>query len=390
MSATDSRVYIDLHVIQTVPPSCVNRDDTGSPKTAVYGGVRRARVSSQAWKSAMRKVFQEHLDESKLGTRTKRIVEMVAEKIRRRDASVSDADAAERAERIINAAGVQTKDGEAKALFFLSDFQADNLAALALSLDIPAAAPDADAKEGKKSAKKNKVDIPADVKKTLKDALIKGHGVDIALFGRMVADDPSLNADASSQVAHAISTHRVENEFDYYTARDDRAQDDNPGADMIGTVEFNSSTLYRYATVAAHELFVQLSSDPAALAEAVREFIRAFALSMPTGKQNSFANRSIPTALMATLRVDRPVNLADAFEKPIHSSESGGYAQRSVKQLARHAESAYAAFVAAPEKTWLVGSDWDEFAGEAVTLDGLLADVEREMTARFPSEGRAS
>lgn len=390
MSATASRVYLDIHVIQTVPPSCVNRDDTGSPKTAVYGGVRRARVSSQAWKSAMRKIFQEHFDESKLGMRTKRIIDMVAEKIRKRDASISETDAADRAEKIINAAGVQTKDGAAKALFFLSDFQADNLADLALSLDFPAAPQDADAKDGKKNAKKAKADIPPEIKKSLKEALNKGHGVDIALFGRMVADDPSLNADASSQVAHAISTHRVENEFDYYTARDDRAQDDNPGADMIGTIEFNSSTLYRYATVAAHELFVQLSRDPAALGEAVREFIRAFALSMPTGKQNSFANRSIPVALMATLRIDRPVNLADAFEKPIQPSESGGFALRSVKQLARHAESAYATFVSAPEKTWLVGTEWDGLSGESVTLDALLADVEREMNARFPSEGGIS
>ena len=380
-------LYLDFHVIQTVPPSCVNRDDTGSPKTAVYGGARRARVSSQCWKSAMRKMFGEHLDEKKLGVRTKRIVDMVAEKIQARDASLATDKTRELAERIINAAGIQTKDGAAKALFFMSDFQADNLADLAVKLGPGAQGGFLQAEgdavvEDKKGKKGKKADIPEEIKKSLKDALNKGHGIDVVLFGRMVADDPSLNADASAQVAHAISTHKVENEFDYYTARDDRAPDDNPGADMIGTVEFNSATLYRYATLAVHELFGQLARDSAALAETAREFARAFILSMPTGKQNTFANRTTPSAAMVALRTDRPVNLADAFEEPIRMDGDGGFARLSVARLVGHAARVYKDFDCAPRKTWVVGGDWAGLENlEAVSLNGLLKALEDEMRA---------
>lgn len=82
--AVNNRLYVDFHILQTVPPSCVNRDDTGSPKTAVYGGTVRARVSSQAWKRAMRLMFRELFDESALGKRTKRVLQMVSDAIRRR------------------------------------------------------------------------------------------------------------------------------------------------------------------------------------------------------------------------------------------------------------------------------------------------------------------
>jgi CRISPR system Cascade subunit CasC len=125
------KVYVDFHVIQTVPPSCLNRDDTGSPKTAIYGGVRRARVSSQAWKRAMRLMFREHFDERELGTRTKKIVDLVAGEILADDNTKSDVDAKTMAGKIINLANVSTKDGESKALFFMSKNQAKNMAELA-------------------------------------------------------------------------------------------------------------------------------------------------------------------------------------------------------------------------------------------------------------------
>lgn len=124
--------------------------------------------------------------------------------------------------------------------------------------------------------------------------------MDMALFGRMVADDPSLNYDAAAQVAHSISTHAVQNEYDYFTAVDDCQAEDNAGAGHLGTVEYNSSTLYRYATVNVMELAGQLGAEQAA--ETVRAFGEAFLFSMPTGKQNSFANRTLPDAVYVTIR----------------------------------------------------------------------------------------
>ena len=145
--------------------------------------------------------------------------------------------------------------------------------------------------------------------------------MDMVLFGRMVADDPSLNYDAAAQVAHSISTHAVQNEYDYFTAVDDCQAEDNAGAGHLGTVGVQLLTLYRYATVNVMELAGQLGAAQAA--DTVRAFGEAFLFSMPTGKQNTFANRTLPDAVYVTLREDQPVNLCGAFEQPVPRSAQG-------------------------------------------------------------------
>lgn len=344
-----NRVFVDVHVIQSLPPSCVNRDDTGSPKTAIYGGVRRARVSSQAWKHAMREMFKEYFDESELGERTKKIVEKVADQICNLR-NIDKEEAMTLAEKIIKQAGVSTKDAEAKALFFMSNKQAENLAHMALMDPLPG-------------------------KKEVQVALNEGNGVDISLFGRMVADDPALNTDAAAQVAHAISTHKVENEYDYYTAMDDRSPEDQAGAGMIGTVEFNSSTLYRYATLAAHDLKKNLG-DIDATTKAVKEFLRAFVCSMPTGRQNTFANGTPPYAVMVAIRRDQPINLVGAFESPVKTGE-GGYQRKSTEMLANYAQTVYERFFTEPERVFVTAIN-DELAdlGDSLDFSALLTRTE--------------
>jgi CRISPR system Cascade subunit CasC len=353
-----NRFFIDFHVIQTVPPSCVNRDDTGSPKTALYGGVQRARVSSQSWKRAMRRMFQDHFDEADLGVRTKKIVDMVATAIRRVNETIDYEEAKKLAERVINAAKVTTKDAEAKALFFMSVKQAENLAELILENESP-------------STKEAQI------------ALNKGYGVDIALFGRMVADDPSLNTDATAQVAHSISTHKVDNEFDYYTAVDDCAPEDNAGAGMIGTIEYNSSTLYRYATIALHELYAQID-DPQVIAKVIQEFTRAFVTSMPTGKQNTFANRTLPDAVLVSIRTDQPINLVGAFENPV-KNQGEGFVKGSCASLISYANEVYNNFANPPVRSFAVGK---ELAGrdDSVSLSELLDLLRDEVTDRLGVE----
>lgn len=358
MNMQKKKMFVDIHVIQTVPPSCVNRDDTGSPKTAVYGGVRRARVSSQSWKHAMRQSFKEQFDESDLGIRTKKIINMVAEQIVILDQTVPDAE--NRAKKVIEAAGVKTKekDNEVMALFFLSRKQAENLAKLAISESYD--------------------------KKIVQEALNKNYGVDIALFGRMVADDPSLNTDASAQVAHCISTHRVDNEYDYFTAVDELSPKDNAGAGMIGTVEFNSATLYRYSTIAVHDLCDQLI-EAAATAKAVKEFTRAFITSMPTGKQNTFANRTLPDSVMIAIRSDQPINLVGAFELPIAPSDGGGYAVASSKKLADYAKGVYSMFAPEPTKSWQIGNGLESIGkaqGISAVLDELESSIDEALVKR--------
>ena len=344
-----NNLYLDIHAIQSVPPSNINRDDTGSPKTAQYGGATRARVSSQCWKKAMRDYFLSHGDAGKVGVRTKDIVTYVAEKIREKDAMKSVDEAMEMADKVINLAGVSTKDYKAKALFFLGNKQAEELAMAAL---------------------RNVQD-----KNEIKMILKENPAIDVALFGRMVADEPMLNEDASCQVAHAISTHAVSGEYDYFTAIDDLSPEDNAGAGMIGTIEYNSSTLYRYADIAVHELCRQLGSKEATVA-AVTLFIEAFIKSMPTGKVNTFANQTLPQGIIVTLRSDRPVNLVSAFEEPVQAK--GGYAKESMAKLA--AEYKKAAKMVQPEIASFVLTLEEESPLAAVgkqekNLDALLHDV---------------
>lgn len=299
-----NRVFLDLHVIQTVPPSNINRDDTGSPKTAQYGGVRRARVSSQSWKKAMRDYFLENCEEEKVGVRTLDLVNFVKEKILSIDNSIGVKEAEEKSADVLKNAGITLKDNKTKALFFMGNSQAEKLAKAAIA--------------GEKD--KNK----------LQEIIKNNPAIDISLFGRMVADDPSLNEDASAQVAHAISTHAIQTEFDFFTAVDDRSGDENAGAGMLGTIEYNSSTLYRYANVAVHELLNQLKDEESTV-NTLKLFVKAFANSMPTGKVNSFANQTLPQLLLLEIREDRPVNFVNAFENPIKSRD--GYVSESIHRL---------------------------------------------------------
>lgn len=347
------RLYVDFHVLQTVPPSCINRDDTGSPKTAIYGGVTRARVSSQAWKHAMRQAFVEEslLDEEDVGKRTKKVTELVEKEIA---ALAPEKDAAKLAKKTLDNVGIKNDEKGTKALFFISQAQIKALAQLA-------------------------VEECAD-KKEYKKALSTAPSADIALFGRMVADDPSLNFDAAAQVAHSISTHAVQNEYDYFTAVDDCQVEDNAGAGHLGTVEYNSATLYRYATVNVMELERHLGAKKAA--EVVRSFGEAFIRSMPTGKQNTFANRTLPDAVYVTIREDQPVNLCGAFERAVWKSAEG-YAEPSKSALQAYAQQLYQSFAEAPAKSFTVGTGLEALAPAQplnTMLDALEEAVKENLT----------
>lgn len=353
-------LYVDIHVIQTVPPSCVNRDDTGTPKQCVFGGIRRARVSSQSWKRAVRVAFRDMYDPENLGNRTKNIVSMVADYIKTMNES---ADAEKLAISVLEAAGLSISKKDPKkgtdALFFMSQAQAKALAEIAVSTS------------------EKKID-----KDVCKDALKENPSVDMALFGRMVASDPSLKYDAAAMVAHAISTHKVQTEYDYFTAVDDLSADDNAGAGHLGTVEYNSSTLYRYASVNVKELASSLGDDTPA---AVRNFTEAFLLSMPTGKLSTFANRSIPNAVYVTIRSDQPVNMAAAFERPVPLSDEGGYIEGSEQALVKYAKSIYGTFIDEPEKVWIIG-DGMEPLGETVKLNTMLAEISTYLQTRLAED----
>ncbi|MFD8494827.1 type I-E CRISPR-associated protein Cas7/Cse4/CasC [Amycolatopsis sp. NPDC059657] len=339
-----TRTLIDFHVIQTVPPSNINRDDTGSPKTAVYGGTRRARVSSQAWKRSTRDMFGELLDRDQLGVRTRQVVELVSGEIARQEPGLTER-AEELATAVLEAAGIKLKPArkkealnESEFLLFLSNQQIANLAELAI---------EAARQDGKLAINKTEAKARAD----------RDHSVDVSLFGRMVANIPDLNVEAAVQVAHALSVHTVANEYDYFTAVDDHKKADeseDSGAGMIGTVEFNSSTLYRYATLDANQLLGNLG-DAEATRRAIEAFARAFISSMPTGKQNTFANRTLPDAVLIVVRETQPINLVGAFEDAVREGEKGGRITASIVRLASHARELHEAFDETPVTAWAFG-----------------------------------
>ena len=341
----NKRLYVDFHILQTVPPSCINRDDTGSPKTAVYGGVLRARVSSQAWKHAMRAAFAENA-QLDVGKRTKKAAELVKTQILVLDPEQKKAD--KMAKEALKYVGIKSDDKKGTdALIFISSAQAKALAELVVG-----------------GCTKDE---------EYEEALIKNPSADMVLFGRMVAQKASLNYDAAAQVAHSISTHAVQNEYDYFTAVDDCQAEDNAGAGHLGTVEYNSSTLYRYATVNVMELAGRLGAAQAA--ETVRAFGEAFLFSMPTGKQNTFANRTLPDAVYVTLREDQPVNLCGAFERAVPRSAQG-YAAPSKAALAQYAQQMYSSFAEAPAQSFTVGRGLEELA-PAQTAKAMLDALEK-------------
>ncbi|MFY1670227.1 type I-E CRISPR-associated protein Cas7/Cse4/CasC [Plantactinospora sp. WMMB334] len=366
-----SRTIIDVYALHTVPPSNLNRDDTGSPKTAVYGGVRRARVSSQAWKRAIRLAFSDLLDRSQLGERTKRVGESLATRIRALDPGVSGEDASALAAEVFVAGGLakadkkkgELKDVESGYLLFLSHRQLDNLAAAALDAYRSGGTID---------------------RARFKELANTEHSVDVAMFGRMVADLADINVDAACQVSHAISVHAVDNEFDYFTAVDDRKADAlETGAGMIGTIEFNSSTLYRYATVDVDALHRTLGNAEATRA-AVEAFLTAFGRSMPTGKQNTFAHRTLPDAVMVRLRETQPINLVGAFETAIRETHSAGRVELAAAALARHTVAVEGAYGERPVGTWVtqVGEKTAVLAdlGKAVSFGELVTEVGEQVT----------
>lgn len=338
------KTLIEIHVLQNFAPSNLNRDDTGAPKDAFFGGTRRGRVSSQCDKRAVRQFFEEKVREGvfstdELAVRTKRVYQAVA------DALAGKRDAVEARAKTETALSYlkisKSKDADkTQYLLFLGKRE---IAALAETIDqhwdlIVAAEPDQtdDSSKKKKSKKDAAGSAPKEVKDQIEAVFNGGKAVDVALFGRMLADMPEKNQNAACQVAHAISTHAVEREFDFYTAVDDLKPGDTAGADMMGTIEFNSACYYRYAVVDWAKLVENLQGDADLATKGLRTFLEGFVLAEPTGKQNSFAAHNPPEFVAVTVCHDAaPRNLANAFEMAIRAKPGESLTRKSAEELAK-------------------------------------------------------
>jgi CRISPR system Cascade subunit CasC len=311
------KTLIEIHALQNFAPSNLNRDDTNAPKDAWFGGTRRARVSSQCLKRAVREYFREQNSEL-VASRTRRILDELKKPLTSKlkdHKDFSEDNLMKAIEVAVSSLGSSKKvkvDKQRKTdvLLFLSPKEIG-------SLESVIADSYADLLKKKPSD---------EVVQNLNDA-IDGENksrlsVDVALFGRMLAVMPEKNQHAACQVAHAISTHAVEREFDYYTAVDDLKPEDTAGADMIGTVEFNSACFYRYAVVDWEKLVDNLQKDTDLAAKGLRAFLEGFVVAEPTGKQNTFAAHNHPEFIAISVRRNTaPRNLANAFEAALRVRE---------------------------------------------------------------------
>ncbi len=376
---------LELHVLQNFAPSNLNRDDTGAPKDCELGGYRRARISSQCQKRAVRQAFvlDKLVSEDSLGARTKRLAISVADALaskhgRDREQSLHVAMGALEG---VGLGRAKKKDAigdelwKTEYLLFIPKKTVAELAALLngrwdeLSALVsgahadepaePATADDKKAKKGKADKKRDKSDAKKAYPKDVGDAVTKlldgaRSAVDVALFGRMIADKPEWNVDACCQVAHALSTNRVQMDFDFFTAVDDFKPNDNAGSDMMGTVQFNSSCFYRYAVLDVGSLATTLEADPALVRRAVEGFVKAFVTAIPTGKQNGTAAHNFPSYVMAVLREGGPsLSLANAFLKPARPrGEDVDLVDDSIEKLESYAARLADPAGAATRLTW--------------------------------------
>jgi CRISPR system Cascade subunit CasC len=339
---------IEIHVLQNFAPSNLNRDDTGSPKDAEFGGYRRARVSSQCLKRAVRNYFKaERLFEpGQLAERTKRLAHEVATRLVAK--SRPEPDAVRVAKAAVTAFLPKSDDKDEHKtpyLLFLGASEIERFAAevdkrwdaFSAAPEPPAPEPVAEGKAPKKAKKAKGEDgpkVPDGFAKAVEKLLDGGKAADLALFGRMLADLPENNVDAACQVAHCISTNKIHTtEMDYFTAVDDLKPNDTAGADMIGTVEFNSACFYRYANLDVGQLTGNLQGDAALARKTASAFLEAFVHAVPTGKQNTFAAHNPPSLVFVAVRTGGPVSLANAFVRPVTPRGDENLVEKSIAAL---------------------------------------------------------
>lgn len=381
-------MFVQIHMLQSMPPGNLNRDDTGQPKKCVFGGVTRGRISSQCLKRSIRRSsqFKEAFGDA-LADRTQYLPRMVADALKTGDFGIpddefdeimlalakrfkkgdrgSDSNEAQEneAERDKGEGPPSAGDGTGKTpqlVFFPQPF-AQRVAELIVDLrkrNNRAYRHFIGRKLTPKPTKDEKKVIKAETDRFVQETFdaSKTLTVDIGLFGRMTTSDLIVNVEAACQVAHAISTHETLIESDYFTAMDDRkdlyaaTQTDRTGAAFLGSGEtetfFNAAVYYKYFNLDIDALknhLPSLSNEEAARVAGV--LISTAALANPSGKQNSFANHSVPEyTLVEVSKVKRPISYANAFLQPVEDGTARNLMTESSKALNGYVDSIAAAF----------------------------------------------
>ncbi len=327
---------IELHILQSFPVTCLNRDDLGAPKSAIFGGFQRARVSSQCWKRAVRELFHESEKGFSETVRTKYLQSLFARIIQSEDALKTEEEAESIAQKILSVANgdkklfgkLDTKKNVVDTLFYISEQTATAIARHVLER----------LKEDSKYTPKFK-EMSDLLKEQVSDA------ADIALFGRMVAADATNTVEGAALFSHALSTHVVRSELDFFSAVDDEKKNaDDAGAGQIGTIEYSSACYYRYIGVNLDLLKQSNLFDQAQIKAVLENFVRASILANPAARKNSMFGQTLPSYVLALKRTGQPLSLANAFEKPIEAKRGSGFIEPSIAALKKEWTDLKAAF----------------------------------------------
>lgn len=327
-------MLIEIHMLKNYPPTNLNRDDTGSPKSCYFGGVQRGRISSQCLKRSWRlsPTLQDAVGKDCFGIRTRKLPDLVAAELEKLGVDQEFIDvASSKISGFGNKEGKENKDGNYTtqiAFFSPEDIQA---VAKLVQREI----------ENAQDLKTFKAMSVKDWQKKLNDVSVRPITLDIALFGRMVTSDAFADVDASMQVAHALSTHRVAMESDFFTAVDDMIggeSNDDLGAGMMGDTDFNSCCYYIYAAIDVDQLKSNLKYAPDAeglVNKAVPALVEAMTFSNPSGKQNAFAGNARPDAVLVECKERKiAASYANAYVKPVSPHASKDMVEASIDRLA--------------------------------------------------------
>lgn len=320
--------FLQLHYLTIYPLSNPNRDDLGRPKSANYGGAPRLRISSQALKRAVRlsDVMQAEL-KGHLGDRTQRIGEVVRDALA--DGGVSEDQVIEIATQVADIFGKPDTEAQKKGAIRTKQlaFISPDERSAAIEFARKALA-------GER--------LPQD--KELKKLILRtaDGAADVAMFGRMLADDPDFNREAAVQVSHALTTHRALVEDDYYTAVDDlKTPAEDAGAGFVGEAGFGSGVFYTYACVNTDLLVQNLAGDRELAARAARALAEALATATPSGKRNSFAHQTRAGYIRAEKGDEQPRSLAGAFFKPVEGEDLLTASITALEKMADSLDNAY-------------------------------------------------
>lgn len=338
--------FVQLHLLTSYPPSNLNRDDTGRPKTALVGDANRLRISSQSQKRAWRtsEMFEQALAGS-LGTRTKLIGKQVFADLEA--GGVGEKSAREWAKAIASQFGKlksekkteNDADLEIEQLAHFSPEEKDAIAALVRALIARNEAPTAD---------------------ELKLLSHPRRAVDIAMFGRMLADAAAFNVEAAVQVAHAITVHQAAVEDDYFSAVDDLSKREDTGAGHIGERGYGAGLFYLYVAIDRELLKKNLGGDDALAARALEALIHAITKVSPTGMQNSFASRAYAGYVLAEKGKQQPRSLAQAYLKPVKPLRDEDIFEKSVAALEARRDNFDAVYGACADSRYTVNVEKPE------------------------------